>query len=129
MSLSSVSDAEARSVHGPRKGFCDTSTSTTQEYLDLRAYAGKYIKIVVATVDHWVCFGVNQTFTMDIDALAMVAGDSTVNGDPYPRFAESCAERVKADDLNGIEVVVPPDAPYLSYRTVSATGEIRVYRR
>lgn len=129
MSLSTVADSEARTVHGPRFGFCDASTSTTAEYLDLRAYRGKYIKIVVSTVDHWVCFGTSATFTMDTDALAMVAGDAEVNADPYPRFADSCAERVKADDLNGIEVVVPHEAPYLAYKTVSATGEIRVYRR
>lgn len=128
MALATTSDGEARTVHGPRFGFCDATTSTTQEYIDLSAYKGKYIKIVVATVDHWVCFGTSASFTMDIDAAAMVAA-APGNGHGYVTFADSVAERVKADDLNGIEVVVPPDAPFLSYRTVSATGEIRVYRR
>lgn len=128
MALSTASDGEARTVHGPRFGFCDTSTSTTAEYLDLSAYKGKYIKIVVSTVDHWVCFGVNATFTMDTDAAAMVAA-SVNNGHPFVTFADSVAERVKADDLNGIEVVVPVEAPFLAYKTVSGTGEIRVYRR
>ena len=128
MALATVSDGEARSVHGPRFGFCDATTTTAQEYVDLSAYKGKYIKIVAAMADHWVCFGVNATFTMDIDAAAMVAA-APGNGHAYVTFADSVAERVKADDLNGIEVVVPVDAPFLSYRTVSATGEIRVYRR
>lgn len=106
-----VTESEARTVKGATVGFCDATTSTTTEYVDLSEWAGRYVKIYCETSDHYFCFGAATGFTMDVDAAAV--------GTLY------VPDRVDAGGA-GTHVVIPRNKPWLGYRTVSGAGVIRV---
>ncbi len=107
-----VSAAEAHTVESPVEGFCDASTSTSVEYVDLSSYEGGYVTITVETEDHYIAFGPTNSFTMDVDAATV--------GTNYVAFPVATGEK--------FHCVVHPDNAFLGYRTISGTGIIRVHK-
>lgn len=103
----------AQSVAGPTQGWADASTSTTEEYIDLSAWRGHYVTIEAETVDHYIAFTTAASGTIVTGAAATV-GTALV-----PRTVVAG---------QSIDVVVPKGAPFLVYRTVSATGLLRAVR-
>lgn len=107
-----VSEGEARSVEAPYLGFCDASTSTTVEYVNLTTWAGSYVTITVETEAHYISFGSATGFTMDKDAATL--GTASV------AFPVVLGEKFSC--------VVDPDTPWLGYCTIANTGIIRVHK-
>lgn len=106
-----VSEAAARSIVGPTVGWSDASTSTTDEEIDLSAWAGRYVRIEVYTADHYICF-------TDTSGSAITTGVAATVGTVMVPWT------IAAGD--SIQCVVPTSATILVYRTTAATGGIRV---
>lgn len=96
---------------GPTQGFCDATTSTTTEYVDLSDWIGRPIRITCETADHYISFGDVTSFTMDVDAATL--------GSEYVAMPVTTTA--------GYDCVVPTGHPFLGYRTISGTGIIRVH--
>ena len=105
----------ALSVAGPTVGFCDASTSTTTEYVDLSDYVDRYVTITCETANHYVCFVANDSATLDTDAASL--GTENV---VFPVIAVD-------NGGQGVPFVVPKAKPFLAYRTISSTGLLRVH--
>lgn len=106
-----VAPGQAQSVQGATVGFCDATTSVSDERVDLSTWAGRYVKIYCESADHYFCFSASDTET--IETGAQVVGTLAV------------ADRVDQGG-QGVHVVVPVNAPILVYRTVSGAGVLRV---
>lgn len=106
-----VADAHARSVTGPTVGFCDATTTTTDESVDLSAWAGRYVEIYCEGDDHYVCFSASSAETIETGAQAV--GTAAVPIRIYVGQA-------------GVHRLVPRKATFLIYRAVAGTGVIRV---
>jgi len=106
-----VNDKEARSVTGPSEGMADVNTSTTVEYLNLTAYAGRYVRISVRGDAHYLSFGDSGSFTMN------VGGATTSTAYVAFEMADGTAEHF----------AVPRDNPYLGFRAISGAGVVRVH--
>lgn len=107
-----VSEGEARSVESPNLGFCDASTSTTVEYVNLATWAGSYVTVTVETESHYISTGSATGFTMDKDAATL--------GTAAVAFPVVVGEK--------FSFVVDADTPWLGYCTIANTGIIRVHR-
>lgn len=106
-----VSISAAASVVGPTVGFCDATTSTTDEDVDLTEWAGRYVDIYCETEDHYVYFA-------DATGGAAVLTAQSVGTVAIPARINKAGE--------GKGFVVPKEAPFLTYRAVTGTGIIRV---
>lgn len=103
----------ATSTHiGPRLGFCDASTSTTPEWLNLSQWAGSYVVITVETVAHYVSFGAATGFLL-------VVGNTSLGSDAVA-YPVAVGEKAY--------FVVHPSYPWLAYRTTTDNGLIRVHK-
>lgn len=111
-SFSTVPDGASRSIAGPSVGFADVATSTTDESADLSDWAGTYVTIEAFTGDHFFAF---SDVTGDtIHTTAAVVGTAMV-----PRTVK---------EGTSVDVVVPRGRPFLTYRTVTGAGVLRVTR-
>ena len=106
-----VASAEAWSVNGPTVGFADVTTSTSDENVDLSTWKGRYVEITTTTAAHYILFDSDGTTTIETGAGAV--GDTDIPG------------IIAADSSK--HMIVPVSNPFLIYRTVSGTGEIRVH--
>lgn len=107
-----VADAHARSVMGGQVGWADVTTSTSEETVDLSAWAGLYVLIECEIDDHYFAFMADAATALDTDAAAV----GTVG---VPEIVHTGSE--------GKHRVVPEDRPILRYRTlVSAAASLRV---
>lgn len=107
-----VSEAEARTLEAPSLGYCDATTTTATEYVDLSIWAGGYVTISCETVGHYISFGAATGFTMDVDAATL--------GSNYVAMPVSTGEK--------FHCVVDKEQPFLGYRTISDTGILRVHK-
>lgn len=107
-----VPDGASRSIVGPTVGWCDATTSTSDENVSMSAWAGHYITIEAITADHYIAFS-------DDPAETIETGAASVNTLAVPRTIPAG---------QSIDVVVPKGSYYLIYRTVSGTGILRAVR-
>lgn len=105
------SDVRARALCGPTEGWCDATTSTATEWVDLSRWAGKLIRIEAETVNHYVAFVATGATAMDVDAATV--GTVGVPMTIYFAGGQSHA------------MFVPKEKPYLAYRAVTGTGVLR----
>lgn len=110
--VTTVSQAAADSVQGSQGGFCDATTSTSEEGLDLSAFAGRYVKIYCETVDHYYTF-----------APSGVTGvlDETAKS----TYTDYVVDRLEFG-ARGTHEIVPREKPVLRFKAVSGTGKIRI---
>lgn len=113
-----VADGAARSIAGPTEGWADVTTSTTDEYVNLELYAGRYVTIEATSADHFVLF-INESDFEKATPTTITTGAVATVGDPCPRTVVAGTS---------IDVVVPSGRTVLVYRTVSGTGKLRVTR-
>lgn len=106
-----VSDGAAQSVQGPTVGFCDITVSTSEEGVDLTAWAGRYVTIYVETDDAYIAFT-----TAAANVIVLTAQAAGTVGVPLRVYLGQ-----------PVHLVVPKSAPFLRYRSVaSAASAIRV---
>lgn len=103
----------AHSIVGPTQGWCDASTSTSDETIDLSVWAGHYITLEAETADCYVAFTNDATDTI-VTGVAATVGTAMV-----PRTVSVGV---------AVDVVVPKGASIMVYRTVSGTGVLRAVR-
>lgn len=113
-----VSDGAARSLATPGPGFADVTTTTTDEDLDLTQYIGVYIRVQVYGDAHYVSFQADTGGANSAAANALDA-DGFFQDDDIP-------EIIADGDFR--DYVVSRGRPFLTYRAVSGTGAIRVWR-
>lgn len=106
-----VLPATAMSVQAPLEGWCDATGTTTDEYVDLTKYKGQYICLEAEGANFYVAF-------KSATGGTIVTGGTAVGTALVPRTIYK--------DTPNPNMVVPPGAPWMVYRTVSATGLLRV---
>ncbi len=107
-----VSDSAALTVGIPSVGIADVTTSTTDEYLDLSAFVGKYVTITCEDQKHYIA-ACEATGTPTITLAAATTPTKYVG---FPIAADIPFHCVPSRDL-----------PRLIVRTATGTGKIRVH--